>query len=142
MIGLKYENIKTYSAEEFRRITGVKRLTFEKMVEILQGAEAQRRSKGGPKPDLPLEEQLLATLEYFREYRTYLHIAASYGKSESQIFRIVKWVENTLAKDGTFSLPGRKALLKSDVSFEVILIDDTESPIERPKKTGNVTSSQ
>jgi len=56
VIGLKYENIKTYSAEEFRRVTGVKRPTFDKMVEILQGAEAKRRSKGGPKPDLSLEE--------------------------------------------------------------------------------------
>ena len=139
---MKYENIKMYSAEEFRRITGVKRGTFEKMVEILRVAEAARRSKGGPKSDLSLEDQLLATLEYYREYRTYLHIAASYGKSESQIFRIVKWVETTLAKDGTFALPGRKALLKSDVEYEVLLIDDTEWPIERPKKTDDVTSDQ
>ena len=53
--------------------------------------------------------------------------------SESSIFRIIKWVEDTLIKDGTFSLPGRKALLKSDMEFEVVLIDATESPIERPK---------
>ena len=131
---MKYENIKMCSEEEFRRITGVKRGTFGKMVEILERAEVRRRSKGGPKPNLEIEEQLLATLEYLREYRTYLHIGASYGMSESQIFRIVKWVENTLAKDGTFALPGRKALLKSEVEYEVILIDDTESPIERAKK--------
>jgi hypothetical protein len=43
-------------------------------------------------------------------------------------------VEDTLVKDGTFSLPGRKALLKSDMEYEVVLIDATESPIERPKK--------
>ncbi|EHL29001.1 hypothetical protein LDG_8997 [Legionella drancourtii LLAP12] len=34
-------------------------------------------------------------------------------------------------------MPGRKALLKSDVEYEVVLIDATESPIERPKKTKN-----
>jgi hypothetical protein len=34
-------------------------------------------------------------------------------------------------------LPGRKALLKSDVEYEVVLIDATESPIERPKKNKN-----
>ncbi|KEI34785.1 mobile element protein ISFw11 [Francisella sp. W12-1067] len=39
-----------------------------------------------------------------------------------------------LFKDGQFSLPGRKALLKSDVDYEVVLIDATETPIERPKK--------
>ena len=131
---MKYENMIKYSDEKFRRITGVKRKTFEKMIEILEGEEKKRRSKGGAKPALTMENQLLATLEYLREYRTYAHVGANYDMSESQIFRIVKWVENTLAKDGTFALPGRKALLKSDIEFEVILIDDTESPIERPKK--------
>ncbi|KIC73168.1 hypothetical protein DB42_CG00010, partial [Neochlamydia sp. EPS4] len=29
---------------------------------------------------------------------------------------------------------GRKELLKSDTEYEVILIDATETPIERPKK--------
>jgi len=139
---MKYENMKKYTDEKFRRITGVKRKTFGKMIEILQRAEAIRRSKGGPKPELTLENQLLATLEYLREYRTYAHVGANYDMSESQIFRIVRWVENTLSKDGTFALPGRKALLKSDVEYEVILIDGTESPIERPKKTDSGTSER
>ena len=43
-------------------------------------------------------------------------------------------MEDTLIRDGTFSLPGRKASLKSDIEYEVVLIDATESPIERPKK--------
>ncbi len=34
-------------------------------------------------PKLSIEDQLLATLEYLREYRTYAHIAASYGIAES-----------------------------------------------------------
>ena len=38
------------------------------------------------------------------------------------------------SKGGTFSLPGRKALLKSDVEYEVILVDATETPIERSQK--------
>jgi hypothetical protein len=41
-----------------------------------------------------------------------------------------------LIKDGTFSLPGKKALFGDEVEYEVILIDATESPIERPKKGG------
>jgi hypothetical protein len=75
---------------------------------------------------------LLVTLEYIREYRIYAHVAASYGVCESSIYLIIKWVENILIKDGTFSLPGRKALLKSDMEYEVMLIDATESPVERP----------
>ena len=134
---MKYENIKDYSNTRFRRITGIKRSTYKKMVEILSVAETIRRSKGGPKPSLTIEDMLLAALEYLREYRTYDHIAASYGLSESQIFRIIKWVENVLIKDGTFSLPGKKALLQSDTEYEVILIDATETPIERPKRGKN-----
>jgi hypothetical protein len=131
---MKYENMKKLSEEQFRRISGVRKSTFEKMVEILSAAEKQRRSKGGRKPRLTLEDSLLATLEYLREYRTYAHIAVGYGVSESQIFRIIKWVEDTLIKDGAFSLPGRKALLRSDFEFGVVLIDATETPIERPKR--------
>jgi len=137
---MKYETLLSYTDAKFRRITGVKRKTFEKMLEILRVEEAKRRAKGGPKPRLSLEDQLLAALEYLREYRTYAHIAVGYGLSESQIFRIVRWVEDTLIKDGTFSLPGRKALLKSDVEYEVILIDDTETPIDRPKRGKKCTT--
>jgi hypothetical protein len=90
--------------------------------------------KGGPKPRLSVEDMLLASLEYWREYRTYAHIAVGFKLSESQIFRIVKWVEDVLINDGTFSLPGKKALLKSDIVYEVVQIDVTESPIERPKR--------
>jgi len=137
---MKYETLTGYSDEKFRRITGVKRLTFEKMLEILRRGFALKHAKGGRKPKLPLEDMLLATLEYIREYRTYAHIAASYQIDESNIYRIIRWVEDTLVKDGAFSLPGRKALLKSDAEYEVVLIDATESPVERPKKSKDVTT--
>ena len=75
------------------------------------------------------------TLEYLREYRTYFHLGQSYGLSESACYRNCKWVEDVLIKDKTFSLPGKKVLLETDSSIEVILIDATETPIERPKKT-------
>ena len=104
------------------------------MVEILEEAEAQRRAKGGPKPNLSVENMLLAGLEYWREYRTYAHIAVDFELSESQISRIVKWAENVLIKDGTFALPGKKVLLESNMEYEVIQIDATESPVERPKR--------
>lgn len=74
-------------------------------------------------------------LEYIREYRTYFHISQSYGVSESTAYKTVKWVEDTLIKDPIFALPGRKELLKSEVDYEIILVDATESPVERPKKS-------
>jgi len=138
VVGIKYEKMKKYGEGKFRRITGIRRRTFSKVVEILEEAEAIRRSKGGPKPKLSNEDMFLAALEYWREYRTYAHIAVGFELSESQIFRIVKWVENVLIKDGTFSLPGKKVLLDEEADYEIILPDATESPIERPKKDSSI----
>ena len=134
---MKYKTLESYSEEQFRRITGVKRTTFEKMLDILRPKLKEKLSKGGRKPTLNFEEMLLTALEYWREYRTYAHIAASYGIHESNIYRLIKWVEDVLNKDGKFSLPGKKALSKSDVEYEVILIDATETPVERPKRGKN-----
>ena len=134
---MDWEGIKRLSPEEFRRLTGVKRNTFDEMVQILRAARKKKLSKGGPSPKLKIEEILLMTLEYLREYRTYFHISKSYGVCESYAYKLIRWTEDTLIKSKLFSLPGRKALLKSDVAFEVILIDATETPIERPKKNKN-----
>ena len=78
------------------------------------------------------------SLEYIREYRSYFHISQSYGLSESSAYKTVKFVEDTLIKHPDFALPGRKALVKSDVGYEIVLIDATETPIERPKKSKNI----
>ncbi len=131
---MKFEQIKEESSESFRRLTGIKRTTFDVMINILKEAESALKAKGGKPNKLSTEDRLLMALEYLREYRTYFHISRSYGISESACYRNIRWIEDTLIKDGTFSLPGRKALLKSDVEYEVVLIDATESPIERPKK--------
>lgn len=131
---MKYKKIKDYKEEDFQRFSGIKRATFEKILEILKEAE-QRKKAGGGKPNvLCMEDRLLMTLEYLREYRTYFHVASSYGISESSCYRNIKWIEDTLIKNSDFALPGRKALLESDMKYEVVLIDATETPIERPKK--------
>ena len=65
----------------------------------------------------------------------------SYGISEGYAYKIIRWVEDTLIKSKLFSLPGRKALLKSDVKYEVVLVDASETPIQRPKKN-SVTFTQ
>ena len=136
---MKYEIIREYSNTKFRRITGVKRATFEKMVEILRKGYAEKHRRRGRTPKLSIENLLLAALEYWREYRTYAHIAASYGIAESNIYRGIKWVEETLIQDGSFSLPGRRAPLKSNATYEVVVVDATGSPIERRKKSKNGT---
>lgn len=137
---MKYGSIKGLEEEKFRRLTGVKRSTFEKMLVILSEADKQKKAKGGRKSKLSLEDRLLMALEYIREYRTYFHVSQSYGVSESTCYETIKWIENTLIKHPDFALPGRKALLKSDMEYELVLIDATETPIERPKKDKNIST--
>lgn len=132
----KYERIKKLKKDEFRRLTGVKPITFETMVAVLKKADQEKKKLGGNPNRLCIEDRLLMALEYLREYRTYFHLGQSYGLSESACWRSCRWVEDMLIKSEKFRLPGKKTLLKSDTDFEVILIDAAESPIERPKKKG------
>jgi Helix-turn-helix of DDE superfamily endonuclease len=133
----KYDRVKKLSEEEFKRLTGVKRKTFHDMTEILHQEELKQK-KGGGKPNiLSIEDRLLMALEYLREYRTYFHVSQSYGATESTCYRNCRWIEDVLIKSGKFSVPGKKELLKSDMEYEVVLIDASESPIERPKKKGS-----
>ncbi|NQU29464.1 MAG: transposase family protein, partial [Anaerolineae bacterium] len=81
------------------------------------------------------------TLMYWREYRTQFHIAGSYGISEATVCRTINKVENALMRSGEFPLPGKKALQPSDTLIEVVLVDVSEQPIERPKKSKSATTA-
>ena len=127
---MRYETIKHLKDTDFKRLTGVQRETFEMMLEVV---EKGLRDFGRP-TKLNRADQLLMTLMYWREYRTEFHIAQSYGLSESTVCRTIQKVENTLVRSGRFRLPGKRALQSSDTLFEVVLVDVSEQPIERPKK--------
>ena len=68
------------------------------------------------------------------------HIGVSYGISESRVCEIIREYESILIADSRFHLPGKKALLKEENNFEVVLVDVTESPVERPKKNNAETT--
>jgi hypothetical protein len=80
------------------------------------------------------------TLEYWREYRTYFHIGQSWGVNESTAYRIIRKIENILVTSRAFALPGKKQLQSPDYQIEVVVVDVTETPIERPKKNKNVST--
>ena len=61
-------------------------------------------------------------------------IGADYGVRKSTVCESIQWVENTLTKDKTFKLPGKRVLKESSDTIEYIVVDVTESPIQRPKK--------
>ena len=135
-----YANAMKLSDKDFKEIIGVKRTTFDCMVKILTNAYASKPKKyrGGRKKKLSIENQLILTLKYDRFYITQKALSFEFQVGEATVSDTIKWVENTLVKDGTFSLPGKKALLE-DESIEVVLVDVTECPIERPKKNSEST---
>lgn len=135
---MTYEKIEKFTEKQFLRLTGVKREVFNEMLCILKEAHAIKKARGGRPNKLSIEDTLLMTLEYLREYRTYFHIGSTYGISESYAYKLIKWVETELIKSGKFSLPGKKELLKNDSEYEVIMIDATETPAERPKKSKKI----
>lgn len=72
-------------------------------------------------------------MKYLRQYVTQKELAFEFEVGEATVNDTIKWVEDTLVKDGWFSLLGKKTLLEDD-SIEVVLVDVTECPIERPEK--------
>ena len=130
---MRYETIGQLKDTDFKRLTGVQRERFEEMLKVV---EKGLRDFGRP-PKLSRADQLLMTLMYWREYRTEFHIAQSYGVSEATVCRTIRQVEDVLVRSKKFRLPGKKALQPSDTVFEVILVDASEQPVERPKKARN-----
>lgn len=127
---MKYETVQGLKDEDFKRSTGVQRSTFEKMLEIVT---IGLRDFGRP-TKLSRADQLLLTLMFWREYRTEFHIGLTYGVSEATVCRTIKKVEGILIQSQQFHLPGKKAMQPSDTVIEIVLVDATEQPIERPKK--------
>jgi hypothetical protein len=133
---MKYEQAKHLKPAEFKRFWGVQLETFKQMVEIVQQHEGRKKKTGRP-GKISLEDQVLMTLEYWREYRTYFHIGQSWGVTESTAYRIIRKIEKVLSSARIFTLPGKKSLYQSDSLIKTVVIDVTESPIERPKKNRN-----
>ncbi|VJY94646.1 IS1381, transposase OrfA [Streptococcus pneumoniae] len=124
-----YEASKQLTDARFKSLVGVQRTTFEEMLAVLKTAYQLKHAKGGRKPKLSLEDLLMATLQYVREYRTYEEIAADFGVHESNLLRRSRWVEVTLVQSGV-------TISRTPLSSEdTVMIDATEVKINRPKKT-------
>ena len=133
MTSSKYERALQLNQAQFRRKTGVDPETFAQMEAVLHEREASKRKSGRP-PSLSVGTQLLLTLEFWREYRTYFHLGQDWEIHETTVQRTVVRVEEALLKSGRFSLPGKKALKDPDTVFASVVVDVSEVPCERPKK--------
>ncbi len=133
----KYEQLIKKEPKNFKRLIGVNKETFETMIDIFKAYEEERTKEhgvGGCKSLIP-EDKVLLMLSYYREYRTLEHIGFDYDVSEATASRVVREVENVLIKFGKFSLPSKRALYGDDIDLEFVVIDATESPIQRPLVT-------
>jgi hypothetical protein len=128
------QRIAQLKAKDYQKLFGVRKETFEQMMEILQTAYVHLHARGGKNPKLSVLDKLIITLGYYREYRTQEHIAFDYGVVKSAICESIQWVETELIKAECFHLPGKKVLRKMETAFEVLLLDATEHEIERPQK--------
>ncbi len=132
---MTYDAVKHLKPSEFKRLCGVQPGTFEAMLSVLRQVELNKPP--GRPSKLTREDQLLMTLEYWREYRTYFHIGQSWGINESTAYRIIRKIEDNLVSSRALTLPGKKKLQKPDYQLKVVVVDVTETPIERPKKNKN-----
>jgi hypothetical protein len=128
------EKLHELPAVDFRRLLGVEPQTFAAMLAAYERWKQAKKKPGRP-PALSLEEQLVLALEFWREYRTHYHLANDWQVDESTVRRTIERVENALIKSGAFRLPGRKAAAGTQIEWNVVVVDVTERPVERPKKS-------
>jgi len=131
------EKINKLSDGLFQELFGVKRALFNKMLDILMKHEKPVNPKGGRPRKLGTIDKLVIMLEYYHDYPTMTKLAFQWNVAKSQISEAVKWVENTLIKDGSLSLPSKRKLLDPDSEISYVVIDATECRTERPKKNKN-----
>lgn len=135
---MQWKKAKQLRPSEFKRLVGVNRETFDRMVSeairlTRKPRSKKRGKKRGRKEKLSKQDQILMLLMYYREYRPFFHTGSSFGISETQCWRIITRLEQLLIKSNLFHIPGKKRLM-SDIDWKVILVDVSEHPIERPKK--------
>ena len=104
------------------------------MVKVV-AAEKVLAKKSGRPSKLSVKDQVLMTLEYWREYRTYFHIGVSWGLDETNVLRTVRKVEQILIKSGLFNVGGKRKVKESDLEMDVLVVDVAEHEVERPKKS-------
>jgi hypothetical protein len=102
----RWHDVQHLPAGQFRRLTGVKPATFAVMVQTVQAAENRKKKPGKP-AKLSVEDRVRLTLEYLRDYPTYLRLGLNWDVHESTAKRIQNHVENVLAlsRAGQASVP-------------------------------------
>ena len=130
---LLFEKAMRLGEVDFKQVIGVEKPTYAAMLEVLREAYAAKHKRRGCHAKLALEDILFMSLKYWRQYVTQKELGFEFGVGEATVRDWIVWTEDTLVRSGAFRLLGKKAL-PEDNDIEVVLVDVTESPFERPEK--------
>jgi len=129
-----YERYQMKQPAEFTRLVGVNYGAFQIILEKLNLQIARFKAekpirRRGRKSSLSIEDQLLLTLIYLRQYHTFLQLGEMFSISESYAQKRYEFISGQLLK--VLAVPNQKTLEKEALT---VLMDVTEQPIERPVK--------
>lgn len=128
-------NIETLKESEYQEILGVRKPTYERMLEELERVHQEESQKPGrPNYKLTVSDKLNITLKYLREYNSMKSIAVDYKVSKNAVWKSIRRTENILIKAKFLHIDGKKVLLNPESEIKAVLIDVMESEIERPKR--------
>ncbi len=129
-----YKRYKIKKPAQFTRLVGVNYGTFQIILEklkaeIISYKQAKPMRQRGLTSSLSIEDQLLLTLIYLRQYHTFLQLGEMFSISESYAYKRYSFISKRLMK--ALDLPNDKALTSSNLK---LVADVTEQSIERPLK--------
>jgi hypothetical protein len=125
---LRYETVKMFDDDDFKKSTGVDRDIFEKMLALYQ----KSLHRAGKQPKLSGADQILLTLLCLREHRAEFEIGQIYGVSETTVRRTIKKVKNAMMKSVEFDLSVSNGLQPGKTLIRTDLIEASEQLVAEP----------
>lgn len=127
-----FEKYKMKKPAEFTRLVGVNYGAFEIILaklknEITRYLQQKPMRQRGLKSSLAIEDQLLLTFIYLRQYHTFLQLGEMFSISESYAYKRYRFITKRLMK--SLDIPNDKSLTADNLK---IIADVTEQPLERP----------
>lgn len=135
-----YNNYKNLDDKKFKEAVGIPKILFETIAPVLAKKVNKLHKGGGRNPSLCIEDLLLMTLKYYREYPTFSSLGLIFGIDKSNAFRWIIKIENMLTnifeniinievKCDDFNKKGK------EITVSEKLVDVTECTIQRPKNS-------
>ena len=135
-----YNNYKNLDDKKFKEAVGIPKTLFEIIVPILAGKILELHKNGGRNPSLCIEDLLLMTLKYYRDYPTFSSLGLIFGIDKSNAFRWVTKIENILNDifENVINIEIRCIDFNKkgkEITISEKLVDVTECTIQRPKNS-------